>query len=112
MNKETLKNAIKELAKEIHTTAKEHGWWDSNRNDCECLMLAVCELSEAVEYKRKGEHEPSDHIKDFTGEEEEIADCIIRLLDYSEHKKLDIAGALIAKMEFNKSRPYKHGKKF
>ena len=48
----------------------------------------------------------------FTSEEEELADIIIRVLDYAKGFDLDLAGALIAKMAFNESRPIKHNRRF
>ena len=54
-----------------------------------------------------------DHIPEFSGVEEEFADVVIRIMDYSKQMGLDVAGAVIAKKEFNKNREYKHGgKKF
>jgi len=44
--------------------------------------------------------------------EDEIADAIIRLLDFCGHKEIDIDFHLRAKMKYNSYRPYKHGKKY
>ena len=41
----------------------------------------------------------------------ELADCIIRILDYCGHAGIDIDGIMARKMEYNKSRPYRHGGK-
>jgi len=68
------------------------------------------ELSEALEWDRAGNPQ-SDHIPAFTGIEEELADVVIRIMDTSEAKGLDIAGAIQAKIEFNLGRPIKHGGK-
>ena len=43
---------------------------------------------------------------------EELADCIIRILDYCGGRDMDIEKALEDKIKVNKSRPYKHGKGF
>ena len=48
----------------------------------------------------------------FSSLEEELADVVIRIMDYSFGKDLDIAGAILAKMEYNESREYMHGKSF
>lgn len=99
------------LAQELcYDTAKKHGWWDEPRDDLHLIALMHSELSEAVEWIRHGNGK-SDHIPEFTGVEEELADCIIRILDYAAHNNLKVGAALVAKMEFNETRPYRHGGK-
>lgn len=71
--------------------------------------LMHSELSEGLEGVRKPG--PSDKIPEFTIEEEELADTIIRIMDYAGRFGLRIASAIVAKIEFNKSRGYKHGGK-
>ncbi len=44
--------------------------------------------------------------------EEEITDIIIRVLDLCAFKGIDIESHIKAKMRYNSSRPYKHGKKY
>jgi hypothetical protein len=76
------------------------------------LALVHSELSEALESFRHGDP-PSDHIPEFTGAEEEIADAIIRLQNIAQARGLRVAEAMIAKQAFNNAREYKHGgKKF
>ena len=41
----------------------------------------------------------------------ELADCVIRILDYCGHAGIDIEEAIRIKHEYNKSRPYRHGGK-
>lgn len=92
---------------------KNHGFEeDADFNFGEKLALVHGELSEALEYYRKGDG-PSDHIPEFTGVEEEFADVIIRLMNIAEHMKLRVPQAMLAKQAFNATRPFKHGgKKF
>lgn len=95
----------------VHNTAKEKGWWDSKRSDGECLALIHGEVSETLEALRSG-NPKSEHIPEFTGAEEELADVIIRIMDFAHAKKYNVAEAIITKMAFNQTRPRKHGKKF
>jgi hypothetical protein len=69
------------------------------------------ELSEALEAQRLGSP-PDKHLPEFLNEEVELADCIIRILDYAEARDFRVIEAMIAKHAFNKTRPYKHNKKF
>lgn len=80
-------------------------------NDGEQIALMHSELSEGLEAIRKDLM--SDHIPEFKGIEEELADTIIRICHYAAAKRLRTAEAILAKMEFNATRPAKHGgKKF
>jgi NTP pyrophosphatase (non-canonical NTP hydrolase) len=101
---------IDALQQAVHQTAVEHGWWDQARPIGEVLMLVVTELAEAMEAYRSGDT-GSDKIQGFSKVEEELADAIIRILDFAGGHDLNIEGALAAKMEYNESRPYRHGGK-
>ena len=101
---------ISEIQEKVHHTAVEHGWWERPRPVGEVLMLVVTELSEAMEAYREGNPE-SDKIPGFSKLEEELADVIIRVLDFAGSEGLDIEGALLAKMTYNETRPYRHGGK-
>ena len=101
------KMSINEMAKSINVTARSKGFYDKPRSFGDCIALMHSELSEALEADRNG-------IKE--GEKgcvsEEFADTIIRILDTAEHMGLDIEAAILKKMTYNKTRPYRHGKKY
>lgn len=75
------------------------------------IALMHGELSELHEAIRK-DIKVSEHIPEFSAIEEEVADTIIRLLDFAGYNELRLAQAIKAKLIYNQSRPYKHGKKF
>lgn len=102
---------LKELQKEIHETAKEKGWWDQKRSAGEIYALIHSEISEAVEEARLdrppmyffgigAESKPMtpDELSKLNlkhplheygkpeGELIELADVVIRILDWCEHK--------------------------
>lgn len=126
---------IKELIEQAHNNAKEKGFWDSVNNIAEKLMLIVSELSKALEADRKNLYDDNEIInklyyqnyinindnpffhEDFNGFlkntfEIEIADCFIRLADLCGGLDIDIEKYIDVKMEYNKSRPRLHGKKY
>lgn len=94
---------INELVKEAHETAISKGWWETDRNFLELICLIHSELSEAVEAYRN--REGDDHIV------EELADVFIRIFDLCGSRGWDLEGAVRRKMDFNKTRPYRHGGK-
>jgi NTP pyrophosphatase (non-canonical NTP hydrolase) len=130
--------SLNKLAGEIHQTAVSKGWWSEERGLPEVLMLCVSELAEALEAYRDGD-KPCETIFvckvdksdldtwgdngrcnedcwgcDFAKPEgipSELADCIIRILDYCGHASIDIETAIRRKCAYNKGREYRHGGK-
>jgi len=80
------------------------------RNDAEMLCLMHSELSEALEGLRAG-NPPDEKIPEFSALETELADVLIRMMDFGKARELRIAEAVVAKMNFNKTRSYTHGNK-
>jgi len=112
---------INELAKEINETAMKNGWWKhyiefrNHSIGLEVLGNKIClmhsELSEALEALRN--NSISEHIPNHSHVAEELADTVIRILDYAYMNNFDMEKVIRAKIDYNKTRPYRHGgKKF
>lgn len=103
---------MKDLVKRIHELAKSKGWWEEPRSPLEIHMLVVSEIAEATEEARKGtdpiyfrdEYKPE-------GEQIELADAVIRIMDYFGHKGWDLLETIELKMAYNKNRGHRHGGK-
>ena len=106
---------INKLAKEIHKWAKKKGWWDTERNTGEIFANFHSEISEAWEEWRNGKSPTLTYYGDVPNKPEgipiELADCIIRILDYCAYYEIDIEKAIKVKMEYNKTRSIRHGGK-
>ena len=97
---------LNKLAKEVHEDAKAKGFYDEPREDETLLILIICELAEAVEADRNNrsckcfdfdqnlfndrefKHLFEKYAKDTI--EDELADAMIRILDFAGYKGIDI----------------------
>ena len=103
---------LNQWVREIHANAKEHGWWDDERSMGDIVALCHSELSEALEADRAGEPMVWDNDGKPDGVAVEMADCMIRIMDWFGHVNMDLDEIISEKHEYNKTRPYKHGKRY
>ena len=132
---------MKQFIDKAHSTAKEKGFWETERNVSEMLMLIVSELAEAQEALRKNHYSEKQISKQLHGDihlditdeefvfqsiawkeafethvkssfEDEIADVAIRLFDLCGGLGIDLEKHIELKMKYNSMRGYKHGKSF
>lgn len=96
------------IAAEIHEWARGKGFYDRDTPDnvsfpSEKLLLVVSEAVEAQSALRDGDEQAHN---------EEIADAMIRLLDYCGWRGIDIEYEIRKKMNKNMNRPHLHGRTF
>jgi len=119
---------LKELRDKAFAYAEKQGF-HNKLNFGQSLMLIVSELSEALEASRKNApFEPQKIGTPFNNPEsipkdeyeavikgtvaEELADAVIRIADTCGCYGIDLDFHVRAKMAYNETRPYKHGKKY
>jgi len=99
------------LARKL-TDEKGFGSEDTQAMSIARIALMHQELSEMLEAIRLPEPQMSKKVPSITLEAEELADLFLRLAQYAAIRGIDIDRAVSLKHEYNKGRPYKHGKKF
>lgn len=119
---------INNLAKYCYNVVKSKGFHDVSMWDAydkvdllpSYLMNIHSEISELWEaYRNNSLFNPCNKAKkmkkmglmSLTCLAEELADIIIRCLDVAHEFEIDIGTAIIHKMKYNETRPYKHGGK-
>ena len=102
--------AIRTMQHAVHQNAVNHGWWDDPREDGTVLALVHAEVSECLEALREG-NPPDKQCPGFSQAEVELADVVIRIMDFCERRGWSLGRAVVAKHEFNKTRPFMHGGK-
>lgn len=109
-----MSKTIPEWQQEIYQCAVEHGWHEEKRNIGEVLALIHSEVSEALEEWRSGVDRTTILYRE-NGKPEgfwiEMADVVIRVLDFAEAEGIDLETYIRIKHEYNKTRPYRHGGK-
>ena len=105
---------VKQLCAEAFQTSKDKGWYDNGGHTLgESISLMHSEPSEALEEYRAGNDPRMVYFKD--GKPEglpiELADVLIRIFDFCGARDIDLEAAQKSKMEYNKTREFRHGGK-
>lgn len=117
------------LSEELHINSVNKGFWEDEEAllnlvhentklykriiqlfTAEKIALIHSEISEALERTRKDIEAPDEHCPEFTNFEIEMADALIRILEFCVRRRLRIGEATLAKHKYNLTRPYMHGK--
>lgn len=104
-NKITFVLDLAEIQGECYQIAKDHGFHDHDDNDYKIatqIALIGSEVNEALHA-----HQKRQDI--LIGEE--LADVVIRTLDLAETLGIPLGNEILAKIEKNRIRSYKHGDK-
>lgn len=131
-DRETFISLVNQFAQHCHDNAVSKGFHDSYENVKRILIAQSVptetlswfrtiafqaelarmhsELSEALETARKDMTRPDDHIPSYPNVAVELCDTMIRAFDTLVKWGYPIGEALVAKAEFNSSRPHMHGK--
>lgn len=101
--------AINSFAADCHAASRKAGWYTNpttgeplKRNVPEMLCLIHSEISEAMEGYRKDL--PDDKLPQRPMVEVELADAMIRIGDLATYLGCDLGGAIVEKMDFNRTR--------
>ena len=105
--------SLRELQRIAHENAVQKGWHETRRSDGEMICLMHSELSEALEELRNGKAPSEVYFKDQKpeGVPIELADVVIRIFDFCGLHNINLQSAIVTKMLYNQTRPYRHGGK-
>lgn len=110
---------IDELQVRAYEYAKGNGFHDEPCEDGTRIALMHTELSEALEHLRDGV-DPAEiiYVKDKHGRNKpdgvvvELADAVIRIMDFCGIHGAPLERAILEKMAYNEGREFRHGRVF
>lgn len=100
------------MVSQAHEDSKAKGWYQPPPTTAEQIALGHSELSEALEaFRDRGTEKWYREDGKPEGIASELADTIIRIADMAGALGIDLEDAIVEKLAFNRTRPYRHGGK-
>jgi NTP pyrophosphatase (non-canonical NTP hydrolase) len=118
----TLAEEFNNLASTVFEASASNGFWKIDEiSDFAIVPIKLAligdEVSEALKVHREEFADTLENDNNMTAEQEyqfteELADIVIRTLDLAGGLGLYIGESIMEKIEKNKDRPYRHGKRY
>lgn len=113
---------LSEMAEEVYAVNVANGWFEEDRTFGDDIALLTTEVGEAYEAFRNWEFadatdtsiaysDPNGGMGKPEGVGSELADILIRVLDTAKRRGFNLDYEYRRKLEYNKTRGYKHGGK-
>lgn len=106
--KDRFASTLAYVSSRVHANARDKGFWEQE-DDVKYTTFIHGEVSELKDALLKG-NPPSDKITGFSNAEEECADIVMLVLSLCAARRWNVGEAILAKMAYNRKRPYKHGR--
>jgi len=111
-----LPQTIREWQQAVDDYAVSKGWREGEPDFAALMLMMTCEVAEAFEEYRDGHEITETYYKPEKptkpeGVPSELADIVIRVLDFCGHVGIDLQAIMAEKHAFNQTRPFRHGGK-
>ena len=118
---------LRQMAANVEYVNRENGWYEDERTFGDDVALLHSEVSEALDaYRDHGFADATEQLHEWGSQPDpdyapyrpkpegvgsELADVLIRLLDTAKRRGIDLAAEYRRKMQYNRTRGYRHGGK-